>query len=544
MAKSEKTYLYPKVFLTERQLCDLELILNGAFAPLKGFLNEDDYYSVIKKNTLKNGRIWPIPIILDLANVDGLKAKSKVLLCDTFEKPVAVLTVGSIYQPDREKEALLVYGTKSKDHVGVKYLLENTNKYYVGGKVSPVGEIERLDFKKLRFKPSELKKEFKKRGWKRIIGFQTRNPIHQAHFWLISEAARANKAKVLIHPSVGQTKEGDIDYVTRVKCYEIVQKKYARDFAMLSLLPLSMRMAGPREAVLHAIIRKNYGCTDFIVGRFHADPGTDSKGKPFYGPFDAQKEALKYAKKIGINIITFPEMAYDDENKKYVTLSDDKSAHIKKVSGTQFRQMLRSGQEIPAWFSFPEVVSLLRQRVEKQKGFAVFITGLPCSGKSTIAKGVCAKIMETYGLPVTLLDGDVVRKHLSRGLGFSEEDRKENIRRIGFVASEIVRHGGIAVCAAISPYEQVRQEVRQLVKPYGAYVEIYLSTPIEVCKKRDVKGLYKKAEKGLIKNVTGVDDVYETPKTPQIIIDTSKSKPASCIASVISYIEKEKILCN
>lgn len=547
--RKRRIHLLPKISLTERQLCDLELIANGGFAPLKGFLNESDYYSVLSKMRLTNGKPWPIPIVLDVANTGEFKEKGEVLLCDNYEKPLAVLKIESIYEPDREKEALLVYGTKNKDHFGVKYLLDKTNRFYIGGEVFPLNRIERLDFKKLRFDPSSLKKEFKKRKWRRIIGFQTRNPMHQAHFYLVKTAAEMYKAKVLIHPAVGQTREGDIDYVTRVKCYEIIQKKYARDFAIVSLLPLAMRLAGPREAVLHAIIRKNYGCTDFIVGRNHADPGNDLKGKPFYGPFDAQKEAIKWSKEIGINIIPFEEMAYDEKLEKYVSVNGKNSlstgkqgSTIKKISGTEFRRMLKNNEEIPEWFSFPEIIKVLKDRGERQKGFAVFITGLPCSGKSTLARTLTAKLIEKSGQNITLLDGDVVRKHLSRGLGFSKEDRKENIRRIGFVANEIVRHGGIAVCDAISPYEDVRQEVRRLIEQNGNFIQIYLSTPLSVCKKRDVKGLYKKAELGLVKNVTGVDDVYEIPRGSEIKLDTSKFRPTTCVNIIMDYLAKKRIL--
>lgn len=538
------TLLLPKIFLTERQLCDLELITNGGFYPLDGFLNEDDYNSVVSKMRLKNGSLWPIPVILDVKDGNSYRVGQEVLLCDNFEKPLAVLKVGSVYCPDRRKEALSVYGTSSREHFGVRYLLDQTQKYYLGGKVLLINDVERLDFKNLRKTPSELKREFKKSKWKKIIAFQTRNPIHQAHFWLIKQAAEKYGAKVLIHPAVGPTKDGDIDYITRVRCYEVISKKYAKDFVKVCLLPLAMRMAGPREAVLHAIIRKNYGCTHFIVGRAHADPGVDSGGKAFYDPFDAQKLVLKYAKEIGIEIIAFPEMAYDEEKNEYVTLSgkNKKYSHIKRISGTEFRRMLRNHEKVPEWFSFPEVIRILREKIDREKGFTVFFTGLPCSGKSTIAKALTAKLLEDYGKQVTLLDGDVVRKHLSRGLGFSEEDRRENIRRIGFVASEIVKHGGIAVCAAISPYGDVRREIKDKINANGSFIEVYLSTPIEICKMRDTKELYKKAELGIIKNVTGVDDKYEVPKNPTIILDTSKFRVNQCIDKIVEVLRSEKLV--
>lgn len=533
-----------KIFLSTRQLCDLELILNGGFAPLAGFLNEDDYHSVVSRMRLSNGILWPIPIVLDVEGAESFLVGQKVLLCDLSEKPVATLLIESIYKPDKKKEAQWVYGTDSKDHFGVKYLFERTNEYYLGGKVKKLGSIEHYDYKNLRKTPQQLKKYFKKRGFEKVIGFQTRNPIHQAHFWMIKRAAEIENVHVLIHPSVGETKDGDIDYITRVKCYKIIQKKYAKDFSTLSLLPLAMRMAGPREAILHAIIRKNYGCTHFIVGRSHADPGTDSHGNLFYDPYDAQKIAQKYARDIGIKIIEFNEMAYDEKNKQYVEVSaKNKDAKtIKRISGTQFRRMLREDEKVPEWFSFPPVIKILKRRVKKQKGFCVFLTGLSGAGKSTIAKSLTLMLMDKYNKSVTLLDGDVVRKHLTKGLTFSKEDRDENIRRIGFVAGEIVKHQGVVIVAAIAPYRNVRDEVREIISQIGTFAETYVSTPLFVCKKRDTKGLYKKAEMGLIKNLTGIDDPYEKPLTPEIVLDTTSQSVRVCVGEIVKFLKEEKLI--
>ena len=535
---------YPKIFLTNRQLCDLELILNGGFAPLTGFLNEKDYLSVIHDMRLSNGILWPIPIVLDVEGVEGFAIGNKVLLCDLSEKPVATLTVESIYKPNKKKEADLVYGTQTRYHFGVKYLLDKTNDYYLGGTVSKIGKIEHYDYKDLRKTPQQLKRLFEKKGWDKVIGFQTRNPIHQAHFWMIKKASEQENAHVLIHPTVGETKDGDIDYITRVKCYKIIQKKYAKDFATLSLLPLAMRMAGPREAVLHAIIRKNFGCTHFIVGRSHADPGTDSHGNLFYQPFDAQKMVQNYAEEIGIKIITFNEMAYDEKKKKYVEVSvkNKDSKTIKRISGTQFRKMLREDEKVPQWFSFPPVIKVLKRRVKRQKGFCVFLTGLSSAGKSTIAKSLSLMLMDRYNKPVTLLDGDIIRKHLTKGLGFSREDRDENIRRIGFVAGEIVKHQGVVIIAAIAPYRKVRDEVREIISQVGTFAETYVSTPLAVCKNRDTKGLYKKAEMGLVKNVTGIDDPYEKPLAPEIVLDTTHQSVKACVGEIAKFLREEKLI--
>lgn len=542
--KNKDFLLLPKIFLTNRQLCDLELILNGGFSPLTGFLNEKDYLSVLSHSRLSSGVLWPIPITLDVEGIEGINLGEEILLCDASEKPVAKILVESIYKPDKKKEAQQVYATQSRDHFGVKYLFDKTNDFYIGGKIEGLGQIEHFDYGNLRKTPKQLKRYFKKKGISKIIGFQTRNPIHQAHFWMIKKAAEMEGAHVLIHPSVGETKDGDIDYITRIKCYKLVNKKYAKDFTTLSLLPLAMRMAGPREAVLHAIIRKNYGCTHFIVGRSHADPGMDSKGKPFYDPFEAQRMVAKYAPELGIKIIPFNEMAYDDKSKRYVEVSrtnkDDRN--IKRISGTQFRQMLRGDGEVPDWFSFPEVLNILKVRVRKQKGFCIFLTGLSSAGKSTIGKSLSLILMDKYNMPITLLDGDIIRKNLTKGLGFTKVDRDENIRRIGFVAAEIVRHNGAVIVAAIAPYRQIRNEVREYISHVGTFVEVYVSTPLIICKKRDTKGLYEKAERGVLKHVTGIDDPYEVPLTAEITIDTSKMTIKQSVLEILKYLKKERLL--
>ncbi len=540
--KNTLPYL-PRLVLNERQICDLELIMNGGFSPLSGFLNEDEYVSVITKMRLPNGILWPIPIVLDVHGKDVYSVGGDVLLCDTFDNPLAVIRVESIYKSDKEKEAKAVYGTKSQDHFGVNYLYGRVNEYCLGGKIYALHKIEHLDYPDLRLTPAELQAWFFKKNWKHIIGFQTRNPIHKAHFSLIKDAAKNVGGKVLIHPSVGLTKDGDIDAVTRIKCYQIIQDKYAKDFSKLNLLPLAMRMAGPKEALLHAIIRKNYGCTHFIIGRNHADPGNNRQGIPFYKPYEAQELACQFAKEIGIEILCYKEMVYEEKSKKYVSVDNiKKTDRVKKISGTDFRKMLFMNEKIPGWFSFPEIIKFLRINAKYNRGLTVFFTGLPSSGKSTLSRSLGAYIMNTYHRKVTLLDGDIVRKNLSKGLGFSKEDRKTNIRRIGFVASEITKHGGIALCAAISPYKDARKEVRDIVSVNGVYVEVYVSTPLELCKERDIKGLYKKMKVGLIKGVTGVDDAYERPINPEITVNTSGKTIKQSLRFITAYLEKRKLL--
>lgn len=539
----ERMSYLPRISLTDRQLCDLELILNGGFSPLSGFQNQEDYLNILNKIRLTNGLLWPIPVCLDVPVNHGLKKGQEVLLCDSYNKPLVVLAIESIYAPDKKKEAKVVYGTTDPFHFGVNYLLNETKEVYIGGKIHCLDKIDWFDFPKLRNTPVELRQWFTKNKWKTIVAFQTRNPIHQAHFWLVKNAADSVKGNILIHPVVGLTKDGDIDYVTRVKCYRYVIKKFPKGLAKLSLLPLAMRMAGPKEALLHAIVRKNYGCTHLIIGRSHADPGVNGQGKPYYDPYEAQVITKKYEKELGISILTSPEMVYEEKRKKYITVDKIRSIDsVQKLSGTMLRQLLMEKKHIPDGFSFPEVIRILRKKINHYKGVMLFFTGLPCSGKTTITRQLANLIVNKYDRQVTILDGDIVRKFLSKELGFSKKDRITNIRRIGYVGSEIVRHGGIVATAALAPYKSVRDEVREMVNKNGVFVEIYLSTKIAVCKERDTKGMYKKAELGLIKNFTGVNDVYEKPLKPEIILDTGKTGVLECAIKIMDYLKLQRLI--
>jgi len=461
----EKTIALPRLNLNARQLYDLELLMNGAFSPLQGFLDEENYHGVVQQGRLRDGTLWPIPIVLDVWEGRAYSPGQEIALCDSFGKPLAVLSITSVYQPDIIREALGVYGTDDPAHPGVKYLLQETGLVYLGGAIHGIALSDQYDFSELRHTPRQLHEWFLANGWERIIGFQTRNPLHRAHVAMMQRAMAQHDAHVLLHPVVGLTKENDIDYMTRVRCYQKTHRHHLSEkTSKLSLLPLAMRMAGPREAVLHAIIRKNYGCTHFIVGRDHAGPGNNAAGKPFYNPYDAQTAAAKAAKEIGIEIIPMLEFVYVAEQQQYLPVNEVPPSHtVKKISGTELRRMLSADAEIPEWFSFPEVIEELRRSIRRQRnrGLTVFFTGLPSAGKSTLATRLYAKLLELQDKTVTLLDGDVIRQHLSKGLGFSKEDRDTNIARIGFVASEITKHGGIAICAAVSPYEGARQKNRR-----------------------------------------------------------------------------------
>lgn len=516
--------------LSERQLCDLELLLNGAFSPLEGFLKRDDYESVLERMRLADGLLWPIPVTLDVpaAFAEKVELGETLALRDREGVLIAALTVEDRWRPDKRLEALSVFGTEDRAHPGVRYLFEEAGEVYLGGRLRGFEPPTHYDFKHLRDTPQELRERFRKLGWRRVIAFQTRNPMHRAHQELTFRAAQAAEANLLLHPVVGMTKPGDVDHFTRVRCYEKVLRHYPEQTTTLSLLPLAMRMAGPREALWHAIIRKNHGCTHLIVGRDHAGPGNDSEGKPFYGPYDAQELFQEHQDELGVTMVPFRNLVYSQARAQYVPEDEvGQDEPVLNLSGTELRRRLQEGLEIPEWFSFPDVVEELRRThpPRHRQGFTVFFTGLSGSGKSTIANALLVKLLELGGRPVTLLDGDVVRKHLSSELGFSREHRDLNVLRIGFVASEITKNGGIAICAPIAPYAQTRRKVRAMIEPLGGFVEVHVATPLEVCEARDRKGLYAKARAGLIKEFTGISDPYEAPESPELRIDTAELTP-------------------
>ncbi len=534
----------PSWDLTARQLCDLELLMNGGFSPLRGFLARSDYDGVCENMRLAGGTLWPMPIMLDVTEeaAEGLERQSKLALRDPEGVMLAVLNVEEVWQPDLAAEAEKVFGTTNPEHPGVAQLLNTTNPCYVGGAVEGIEPPRHYDFREIRLSPAQLRRRFAERGWRQVVAFQTRNPMHRAHQELTFRAARELGANLLIHPVVGMTKPGDVDHYTRVRCYQSLIKQYPRSTAMLSLLPLAMRMGGPREAVWHAVIRKNHGCSHFIVGRDHAGPGSDSNGEPFYGPYEAQELLTQYEEELGITMVPFKLMVYLAEEDRFIPIDEvPEGIKPKMLSGTELRERLADGREIPEWFSFPDVVTELRRTYppRSRQGFTVLFTGLPSSGKSTLANVLMAKLMEIGGRPITLLDGDLVRKHLSSELGFSKEHRDINIRRIGWVASEITKNGGIAICAPIAPYERIRREVKGMISPVGGFLLVHVSTPVEVCETRDRKGLYAKARAGIIKEFTGISDPYEEPSDADLAFDTTDLSPEECVQQIILHLEKE-----
>ena len=536
--------------LTDRQLCDCEMILDKSFSPLNRFMNEDDYQMVLSNMHLSTGELFPIPITLDVNKEfsEQVSIGEKIILREKEGFKIATMVIDSIWEPDFYKEAELVYGTTDHSHPAVDYIFNTGNKVYIGGKIEKIAMPNHYDYKQYRLTPTEAKIKFKNKGWDKIVAFQTRNPLHRAHIEMTLKSIEKLDAKLFLHPVVGMTKPGDVDHYTRVRCYQHIIEKYPQDTVMLALLPLAMRMGGPRETILHAMIRKNYGCTHIIVGRDHAGPGNDSKGIPFYGPYDAQDLLTEYKEKIGIEIVPFQFMVYTPSDNKYKPLESlDNGEDYQTISGTELRNILDKGGQIPEWFSYPEVAKELKKSRPplNKRGLTIFFTGLSGSGKSTIANGLLIKLLEDGGRPVTLLDGDIVRTHLSSELGFSKEHRSLNVQRIGFVASEITKNGGIAICAPIAPYEYDRKINRELISKVGSFIEVYVNTSLEKCEERDSKGLYKLAREGKIKEFTGISDPYEKPLSPDIVINSDGSKsPEELVENIFLALIKLGYLKN
>jgi sulfate adenylyltransferase len=530
--------------LTHRQQCDLELLINGGFSPLRGFMGKTDYETVCDRLRLADGTLWPIPVTLDVSDelAGHLNAGDWLSLRDDEGVMLAALEVSEVWEPDRNAEAEAVLGTADPGHPGADQLINRSHSHYISGRLEGVQPPVHYDYRDLRHTPAQLRNQFSMLGWRRVVAFQTRNPLHRAHLELTLRAAKEVEANLLIHPVVGLTKPGDVDHYTRVRCYQSILPSYPHGTAMLSLLPLAMRMGGPREAIWHGIIRKNHGVTHFIVGRDHAGPGSDPAGKPFYGPYEAQELFREHEGELGVVMVPFRQMVYVESRDEYLPEDEvPEGCRVLSISGTEQRRRLNEGKELPAWFTPPAVAQELRRSYppRSRQGVTVFFTGLSGAGKSTIAKVVLVKLLEMGGRPVTLLDGDLVRKHLSSELGFSKEHRDINIRRIGFVASEITKNGGIALCAPIAPYDAMRREVRRMVEEGGGFILVYVSTPLEVCESRDRKGLYAKARAGLVKEFTGISDPYEQPQDADVVVDTTSTTPAEAAQEVILYLERE-----
>ena len=533
----------PEIIFNARQIFDFELLTTGVFTPLKGFMKQIDYESVLDRMRLESGDLWPIPICLDIPENLGstLETGQSVTLRDAEGFLLGIMNIEDIWPIEIEKEALAVYGTTDRTHPGVDYLYNKSGKYYIGGEIQALNLPIHSDFKQIRNTPAEVRKTFSKLGWKRIVGFQTRQPIHRPQFEMTIQAMQQAKANLLLLPMVGITKPGDFDHFTRMRCYQKVAKHYPPDSHVLNLLPMAMRMAGPREALLHMIIGKNFGCTHFVIGHNHSSPGNDSNNKPFYKYDEATRLAAEATKELGVEIITFEELIYLPFEDEYKIASQvAKGIDTISFTGTDIQNRIRKGKKVPDWASFPEVIKELQKSCPPplKQGFTIFCTGLSGAGKSTIAKILYSKFLEIGTRPVSLLDGDIVRRNLSSELNFSKEHRDINVKRIGFVAAEITKNRGIAICAPIAPYEKTRIQIRESIEAHGGFFEVHVSTPITECEKRDRKGMYAKARAGLLKGFTGVDDPYEDPSNPELRIDTTSMTPDEAAQEVLLHISQ------
>lgn len=542
---------YRSITLTQRQQCDLEMLATGALSPLKGFMSQQAYESVLDKTSLLDGTLWPIPYYLDLTaeQAEPINIGDKIALHDAEGFMPAILTVESKWTPDKNKEAEKIYGTKDREHPGVAYLLDTVGEVYIGGKIDAVQLPYSYDFETLRFTPLELRQYFDKLGWRSIVAFHTSKPMHAVHYEMTLRASKQANAHILIHPVVGMAKPGDLHYYSRVHCYQAILKQYPKSLVALALIPIAMRMAGPREALMNAIIRQNYGCTHYIVGTEHAGPpNVRDSAKRFYPTGASQQYVEKYKADLDIEIINIEELCYDEDKERFIAKSTNKNALCSSESFSNSRVLsaLLKQEEIPKWVSFPEVISALKQSYppRSKQGLTLFFTGLSGSGKSTLARIIYAKFIEEGKRPVTLLDGDVVRLNLSSELGFSKKDRNTNIRRIGYVASEITKNRGVAICAPIAPYRDIRREVRSKIEEYGAFIEIHVSTSLEECEKRDRKGLYAKARKGIIPEFTGISDPYDVPENPEIQVDTKNVSPVQAAQDIYLYLIREGYIGN
>jgi sulfate adenylyltransferase len=530
----------PSIQISERSACDLELLACGAFSPLDHFVTREEHETVLADMRLPSGEVFPIPVPLPVNADPALHLDREVALRNVKNELLGILTIEQIYEWDRNAVAEKVFGTSDPKHPLVAEL-QRWGKLNLSGRLRLLPSPFHYDFQELRLTPAEVRAKLEKYGHSSVVAFQTRNPLHRAHEELTKRAIAQVDGVLLLHPVVGMTKPGDIDHYTRVQTYKVLAERYYdSERILLALLPLAMRLAGPREALWHAIIRRNYGANHLIVGRDHASPGKNSQGEPFYGPYDAQELVKQFSAEIGVGVIPFEELVYLPEEDRYEEASRI-SAPAKGVtiSGTQVREdYLNKGKALPEWFTRPEIAQILGEAYppRHRQGVCIWFTGLSGAGKSTTAE-ILTELLLEHGRQATVLDGDVVRTNLSKGLGFSKEDRDINIRRIGFVASEIVRHGGVAVCAAVSPYRATRNDVRNLV---GAdrFIEIFVDTPLEVCEQRDTKGIYAQARRGEIKNFTGIDDPYEMPLNPEITLDTSRNSAEANARLILDSLQR------
>ena len=510
----------PSLELDWRQQCELEMLMSGAYSPLTGFMTRAQCARVETDMQLDDGTFWPLPVALGSRQKTAaeLKPGDRVALRDSEGFMLAVLALSDVWQ--------------------------DGDDYYLGGAVEGAALPPHPDFSSLRAAAAELRALLDRRGWRRVVAWQARQPMHRAQFEFCLKSAIENEANLLLHPQVG----GDITdapgYFGLVRSFLAIRERFPAATTQLSLLPAPPRAAGARALLLRAIVARNHGCDLLIAGGEHQADGDCRRGEDL-AQIHADLPVAELAGKIGVQLIAYPRMVYVEDRAEHRPESEAPAgARLLTLSGEEFQRRMRAGLKIPDWYSFPEVlVELHRQNPPRERqGFTVFFTGLSGAGKSTLARALTARLMEMGGRSVTLLDGDIVRRHLSSELGFSKTHRDINVRRIGFVASEITKNRGIAVCAPIAPYRQTRRDVREMIEAVGGFVEIHVATPIETCELRDRKGLYAKARAGLIPEFTGVSDPYEVPEKPELAIDTTGLGIDEAVQQILLKLEHEGYL--
>jgi sulfate adenylyltransferase len=535
---------WPSCSLGARQICDLELLMNGALTPLSGYMGSRDHATVCAESRLGNGTLWPVPITLDVSAevAESASLGGQIALRDSEGVMLAAVTVEEVWKPDRKAELEALFGTTDEKRPQVAEYLDTLQPYAIAGPVEGVQIPVHHDYRELRLTPEELRRTFARIGWRRVLAFQTHQTMHRAHHALTQRSALELGANLLIHPLVGHSRAGDPDHYTRVRCYQALLAHYPKDMARLNLLPLASRGAGAREAVLQAIVHRNYGCTHLMVEHDTGGSVLESVGAPAYDPEEARAVLDEHRDELEIEFVRYREMVYHEQLREMVPVDELPNGDgVHMLTGADIRRRLAVGEKLPDWYTFPGVERELRRRHPPRysQGFTVFFTGLSGAGKSTIANALRVKLMELGDRGVTLLDGDLVRRNLSSELGFSREHRDLNILRIGFVAAEITRAGGVAICAPIAPYDAVRRRVRATVEPWGGFVLVYVATPLEVCEQRDRKGMYAKARAGIVKEFTGISDPYEVPTEADVVIDASGVTPEEATREVLLFLERE-----
>jgi len=534
---------FPSLNLNQRQLSDLELLLNGGFSPLRGFMGQADYNSVLSDMSLADGTFWPMPITLDIPDTvaQQLIPGSYLALRDPEGFMLAVVTVEDLWQPDKTVEAKALFNSDDLTHPGVAHLLQQTGQYAVSGRLEGLSLPLRHDYPSLHLTPEELRKSFTRRGWRRVIAFQAHQPLHRAQHEFTLRAAMAYEANLLIHPVIGNAESDHPNYFTLVRCYQAIMPRFSSATTAISLLPLYPRGSGLREVFWNAIVQRNYGCSHLIVGGVYTENEGGRRGMDLFQEYCLPTNAAK-RNAVGVELIPFPRMVYVEERAQYLPLEEVPEGLLSaSLTDTELKRRLSEGLKVPEWFSYPEVLNELQiaYPARDKQGLTIFFTGLSGAGKSTLAKVLMTKLLEMGGRQVTLLDGDIMRKHLSSELGFSREHRDINVRRIGFVASEITKNHGIAICAPIAPYHATRRDVRAMIEPLGGFFEIHVATPLQVCEGRDRKGLYAKARAGIVKEFTGISDPYETPEKPELVIDTTDISVEEAVQQILLKLERE-----